>query len=76
MTNKNGAVSRALPTAPVDVERAEPINRYFNLITPALGKQLVGNTNKGENTYDQIQRGVTSCHRASERTNRRMSNGH
>jgi len=72
--NENGAVSRALPTAPI---QRESISRYSTLITPAFGKYLhkghKGDTTNGQLTglATQIQRGVTSCRRVS-----RTSSGH
>ena len=81
MTNKNGAISRAMPIAPVKVEHAEAFNRYFTLTAPVFGKQLVSNTHKGEKVTGlnglatQIQRGESSCQR-SNRTGAVISNAH
>jgi hypothetical protein len=82
VTNKNGAVSRAMPIAPEQVEQPDEVQPYLTASVLSFGKQLVSNTHKGQKVIGlnglatQLQRGVTSCRRSNKRTSARMSIGH
>ena len=75
MTNKNGAISRAMPIAPEHVEQPDAVQPYLTAPVLSFGKQLissrVADTHKGQNDLSglvtQIQRGVTSCRRQNNR---------
>ena len=71
MTNKNGAISRAVPIAPEHVEQPDEVQPYLTASVLSFGKQLISTTHKGQKVIGlnglatQIQRGVTSCRTVS-----------